>query len=101
MRLGTAQLAFVGLRTPDYADQPVRTAPAGSALASLAQSAERFHGKEEVVGSIPTGGSQASTWRRSSVGQSTRLIIELSPVRTRAPLPIARAGAGSGRSNPA
>ncbi len=30
----------------------------GAALASLAQSAERFHGKEEVVGSIPTGGSQ-------------------------------------------
>ena len=55
--------------------------------ASLAQSAERFHGKEEVVGSIPTGGSQARSWRRSSVGQSTRLIIELSPVRTRSPLP--------------
>ena len=31
----------------------------GAALASLAQSAERFHGKEEVVGSIPTGGSQS------------------------------------------
>ena len=28
-------------------------------LASLAQSAERFHGKEEVVGSIPTGGSHS------------------------------------------
>ena len=25
--------------------------------APLAQSAERFHGKEKVVGSIPTGGS--------------------------------------------
>ena len=29
----------------------------GPALASLAQSAERFHGKEEVVSSILTGGS--------------------------------------------
>src|SRR5699024_11161408 len=55
--------------------------------ASLAQSAERFHGKEEVVGSIPTGGSPAIFWRRSSVGQSTRLIIERSPVRVRSPLP--------------
>ena len=26
--------------------------------APLAQSAEHFHGKEKVVGSIPTGGSQ-------------------------------------------
>ena len=32
---------------------------AGRGHASLAQSAERFHGKEEVVGSIPTGGSQS------------------------------------------
>ena len=29
-----------------------------SILAALAQLVERFHGKEEVVGSIPTGGSQ-------------------------------------------
>ena len=40
--------------------------------APLAQSAERFHGKEKVVSSILTGGSPAGRWprsgRRSSVG---------------------------------
>ena len=31
--------------------------------APLAQSAERFHGKEKVVGSIPTGGSHCAGGR--------------------------------------
>jgi hypothetical protein len=37
-----------------------------------------------VVGSIPTEGSQLR--RRSSVGESIRLIIGRSPVRIRSPL---------------
>ena len=57
---------------------------AGAVSAPLAQSAEHSHGKAGVVGSIPTGGSP---WRRSSVGQSTRLIIVLSRVRVPPPLP--------------
>src|SRR5215213_7171816 len=61
-----------------------RTAP-------LAQSAEHSHGKAGVIGSIPIGGSQQAikqqVWRRSSVGKSTRLIIEGSAVRVRPPLP--------------
>ena len=52
--------------------------------ALLAHSVEHFHGKEEVVGSIPTEGSQLR--RRSSVGESIRLIIGRSPVRIRSPL---------------
>ncbi len=75
---------------------PRPPSPGTVVQASLAQSAERFHGKEKVVGSIPTGGSPpagacrpsrapARRWtrRRSSVGESTRLIIEGSSVRTR------------------
>src|SRR3954454_8721402 len=62
----------------------------GREPAPLAQSAERFHGKEKVVSSILTGGSQARSRRRSSVGQSTRLIIELSWDRSPPPLPPAR-----------
>ena len=50
--------AFVSREAAGYANPSVLVpwwvAVAG---ASLAQSAERFHGKEEVVGSIPTGGS--------------------------------------------
>src|SRR3984885_9230058 len=52
--------------------------------APLAQSVEHSHGKAGVVSSILTGGSP---WRRSSVGQSTRLIIVLSRVRVPPPLP--------------
>src|SRR5882724_7357176 len=42
-------------------------------LAPLAQSVERFHGKEKVNGSIPLGGSMDASyrrppWRCSSVG---------------------------------
>ena len=37
--------------------------PSVERSASLAQSAERFHGKEKVVGSIPTGGSPADSLR--------------------------------------
>src|SRR3954470_4291770 len=59
--------------------------------ALLAQSAEHSHGKAGVVGSIPTEGSRSRNsdrpWRRSSGGQSTRLIIVLSSVRVRPPLP--------------
>ena len=63
--------------------------------ALLAQSAEHSHGKEGVVGSIPTEGSptgrgtcrRGQPRRRSSVGQSTRLIIGRSSVRARPPLP--------------
>ena len=73
--------------------------------APLAQSVERFHGKEEVFGSNPEGGSPpafgermenwpanspAGLWagwrRRSSVGESARLIIERSAVRVCPPL---------------
>ena len=42
---------------------PQRIASLGSvdlSCAPLAQSAERFHGKEKVVGSIPTGGSHCA-----------------------------------------
>ena len=42
------------------------------AQASLAQSAERFHGKEKVVGSIPTGGSPADHSDRGGVAQLVR-----------------------------
>ena len=45
--------------------------------APLAQSAERLHGKEKVDSSILSGGSG----RRSSAGESARLIIERSTVR--------------------
>lgn len=65
--------------------------------ASLAQSAERFHGKEKVESSILSGGSGLPCaltgspgnflGRRSSVGKSARLIIERSPVRVWPPLP--------------
>ena len=56
--------------------------------APLAQSVERFHGKEEVFGSIPERGSGEATRprRRSSVGESARLIIERSAVRVCPPL---------------
>ena len=84
-----------------YAGPSVR-GPAAPAL--LAQSAEHSHGKAGVVGSIPTEGStnpvapdawgvrprkvtQPSPGRRSSVGQSIRLIIGRSSVRSRSPLP--------------
>ena len=59
--------------------------------APLAQSAERLHGKEKVVSSILTGArrfdSPAEPWRRSSVGESARLIIERSTVRICPSLP--------------
>src|SRR4051812_8946477 len=65
--------------------------------ALLAQSVEHSHGKAGVVGSIPTEGSTRRVGdrraagvhrgRRSSDGQSTRLIIEVSPVRSRPPPP--------------
>ena len=60
--------------------------------APLAQSVEHSHGKAGVVSSILTGGSP---WRRSSVGQSTRLIIVLSRVRVPPPLPIRGGPRGS------
>ena len=53
--------------------------------ASIAQLAEHFHGKEGVFGSNPNGGSIA--WRRSSVGQSSGIIIRVSEVRVLPPLP--------------
>ena len=63
--------------------------------APLAQSAERFHGKEKVDSSILSGGSvpeglspDRPPCRRSSAGQSTRLIIEWSSVQVRPPTPI-------------
>ena len=44
--------------------------------APLAQSAERFHGKEKVNGSIPLGGSVNAGWlaarARGDVAQSVR-----------------------------
>jgi RNA polymerase sigma-70 factor (ECF subfamily) len=53
--------------------------------APLAQSAERLHGKEEVESSILSGSSPVRlvdmARRRSSVGESARLIIERSTVR--------------------
>ena len=71
--------------------------------ALLAQSVEHSHGKAGVVGSIPTEGSTkwsgqpvrvpsnttrniGTIWRRSSVGQSIRLIIGRSSVQVRPPL---------------
>ena len=83
--------------------------------ASLAQLVERFHGKEEVFGSNPEGGSEhaaqlhavlrtrygvlstasgarPSLRRRSSVGKSARLIIERSAVQVCPPLPRSRCG---------
>ena len=53
--------------------------------ASIAQLAEHFHGKEGVIGSNPIGGS--IVWRRSSVGQSSGIIIRESEVRVLSPLP--------------
>ena len=44
----------------------------GGVQASLAQSAERFHGKEKVVGSIPTGGSLNA--RSGGVAQLVRAL---------------------------
>ena len=54
-----ARAATIGFGRPTGGgyDGPVDRRPLGAAPASLAQSAERFHGKEKVVGSIPTGGS--------------------------------------------
>ena len=58
--------------------------------------AEHLHGKEGVAGSIPAEGStkrsgspgrEPNPWRRSSVGQSIRLIIGRSSVQVRSPLP--------------
>ena len=40
--------------------------------APLAQSAERFHGKEKVDGSIPSGGSQDQTSPQGGVAQLVR-----------------------------
>ena len=37
--------------------------------APLAQSVERFHGKEKVNGSIPLGGS-VDTWASAATGES-------------------------------
>lgn len=73
-------------------------------LAPIAQSAERLHGKEKVYGSIPYWGSVpgvvalgvhggaarqvgSAVRRSSSVRQSKRLIIAVSPVQIRPPLP--------------
>src|SRR6056297_4307924 len=70
--------------------------PGTSEYALLAQSAEHSHGKAGVVGSISTEGStkwsgspdrEPNPWRRSSVGQSIRLIIGRSSVQVRSPLP--------------
>jgi hypothetical protein len=36
----------------------IRYSSARFSFAPLAQSVERFHGKEKVIGSIPMGGSQ-------------------------------------------
>ncbi len=55
--------------------------------ASIAQLAEHFHGKEGVLGSNPSGGSMRVTGRRSSVGQSSGIIIRVSEVRVLSPLP--------------
>ncbi len=42
----------------------------GFGLAPLAQSVERFHGKEKVNGSIPLGGSM-DTWASAATGERT------------------------------
>ena len=55
-------------------------------VAAIAQLVERLHGKEEVPGSNPGRGSLERAWRDSSVGQSARLIIVRSRVRTPVPL---------------
>ena len=52
--------------------------------ACVAQSVEHFVGNEEVTGSSPVAGS---TWRCSSVGQSTRFIPVASLVQIQSPLP--------------
>ena len=62
-----------------------------AAWASIAQLAEHFHGKEGVFGSNPNGGSirsVAEKGRRSSVGQSSGIIIRVSEVRVLSPLPF-------------
>jgi hypothetical protein len=66
----------------------------GLPLAPIAQSAERLHGKEKVYGSIPYWGSDGGaahtarpSRRCSSAWQSKRLIIAVSPVQIRPPLP--------------
>ena len=82
----------------------------GDAL--LAQSVEHSHGKAGVVGSIPTEGSttfsvlglrsragEQKPRRRSSVGQSIRLIIGRSSVQVRSPLLHHRTKESSGRGN--
>ena len=76
---------------------PLQTVLAPVKNALLAQSVEHSHGKAGVVGSIPTEGStkwsgirsgrEPNPWRRSSVGQSIRLIIGRSSVQVRSPLP--------------
>lgn len=53
--------------------------------ACVAQSVEHFVGNEEVTGSSPVAGS---TWRCSSVGQSTRFIPVASLVQIQSPLPF-------------
>src|SRR5680860_466871 len=65
-----------------------RRAPRASSRASIAQLAEHFHGKEGVIGSNPIGGSigHMESWRRSSVGQSSGIIIRVSEVRVLPPL---------------
>ena len=57
-------------------------------VAAIAQLVERLHGKEEVPGSNPGRGSLERAWRDSSVGQSARLIIVRSRVRTPVPLQL-------------
>src|SRR6056297_164886 len=73
--------------------------PGTSEYALLAQSAEHSHGKAGVVGSIPTEGStkwsgspdrEPNPRRRSSVGQSIRLIIGRSSVQVRSPLLVTK-----------
>src|SRR5215210_7850353 len=91
-------MASASLRPANRTATPGRLTIIG-VTAPLAQSAEHSHGKAGVIGSIPIGGSQTfppsrfprgseqQVWRRSSVGKSTRLIIEGSAVRVRPPLP--------------
>jgi hypothetical protein len=64
--------------------------------APIAQSAERLHGKEKVYGSIPYWGSVGTRplRRSSSAWQSKRLIIAVSPVQVRPPLPHIYPGLG-------
>ena len=59
---------FCARRTSRYSDPSV--VARARRLAPLAQSAERFHGKEKVVSSILTGGSQIS--KRVAQGESPR-----------------------------